>query len=138
MIINTMLDKGAFMPVKAHESDAGFDIKTPRKVFLVARGSATIDTGVHMEIPHGYVGMLKSKSGLNVNHGIRCEGAIDSGYTGSIRVKMYNDSDKSYYFDEGEKITQIVILPIPDVELVEVDSLSATERGDNGFGSSGR
>ena len=91
-----------------------------------------------MLIPKGYVGMIKSKSGLNVNHGLRCEGVVDAGYTGSIKVKMYNDSNAPYIFTEGDKVTQIVILPIPETELVQVDSLEETERGDNGFGSTGR
>lgn len=138
MEIRTMIDEGAFMPTKAHEWDAGFDLKTPKDVYLMNGSSVTIDTGVHMAIPEGYVGMLKSKSGLNVKHGITCDGTIDAGYTGSIRAKLYNDSREPYTFQKGDKITQIVIIPIPKVELIRVDSLEETERGDNGFGSSGR
>ena len=138
MEIRTMIDEGAFMPTKAHEWDAGFDLKTPKDVYLMNGSSVTIDTGVHMAIPEGYVGMLKSKSGLNVKHGITCDGTIDAGYTGSIRAKLYNDSREPYQFQRGDKITQIVIIPIPKVELIRVDSLEETERGDNGFGSSGR
>ena len=136
--IKVMLDEGAKMPTKAHESDAGYDIYAPEPFGVVPKGSWTIDTGVHMLIPEGYVGMIKSKSGLNVNHGLRCEGVVDSSYTGSIRVKMYNDSNMPYIFEEGDKVTQIVLLPIPETKLVQVDSLEETERGSNGFGSSGR
>ena len=130
---------GAFMPVKAHADDAGWDLRTPKQVYLMPDNSVVIDTGVHMNIPKGYVGMLKSKSGLNVNYGITCEGTIDSGYTGSIKAKLFNHSNDPYMFEAGDKITQIVFIPIPDVQLVKVDALNAdTERGDNGFGSSGR
>lgn len=136
--IKVMLDEGVKMPTKAHDTDAGYDIYAPQVFGVAPKCSWSIDTGVHMLIPQGYVGMIKSKSGLNVKHGLRCEGVVDAGYTGSIVVKMYNDSNKPYIFDSGDKVTQIVILPVPETELVQVDSLEETERGDNGFGSSGR
>ena len=137
------LDIGAFMPTRAHDTDAGLDIMMPDMfgkywVFVPAHGSLTVDTGVHVEIPRGYVGMLKSKSGLNVRHGITSEGVIDSGYTGSIRVKLYNHSDEDYAIESGDKITQLVILPILTPELELVDDFTPTDRGDNGFGSTGR
>lgn len=138
MKIKVVLDDGAYMPEKAHEADAGFDLRTPSKVIIPAKSSRIIATGVHVEIPNGYVGFLKSKSGLNVKNGILSEGVIDSGYTGGIVAKLYNQSSAVKVFEKGDKITQLVILPIPDVELVEVCSLEDTKRGDNGFGSSGR
>jgi dUTP pyrophosphatase len=82
--------------------------------------------------------MLKSKSGLNVNHGITSEGVIDVGYTGSIVVKLYNQSGDDYTVHAGDKITQLVILPILTPELELVDDLESTERGNGGFGSTGR
>ena len=132
------LDPGAYMPEKAHATDAGYDLRAPQDCIVDAHGCATIDTGVHIELPSGTVGFLKSKSGLNVNHGITSEGVIDEGYTGSIRVKLYNRSPIRYYFEKGDKISQLVILPYlsPDLELV--DELEATERGNNGFGSTGK
>lgn len=132
-----MLDNLAFMPEKAHAEDAGFDLRTPSAVVIPARDSATINTGVHIEIPKGYVGMLKSKSGLNVKYGILSEGVIDAGYTGSIVAKLYNNSDTMKIFNVGDKITQLVILPIPEVELVKVDKITGGDRGNNGFGSTG-
>lgn len=132
------LDKWAYMPERAHKTDAGLDIRTPLDVTVPARGAAVIDTGVHVEIPDGAVGFLKSKSGLNVNHGITSEGVIDTAYTGSIVAKLYNNSDEPYHFSRGDKITQLVILPILKPTLELVDELKATERGDNGFGSTGR
>lgn len=139
-----MLDDGAFAPVRAHETDAGLDLRTPIEVTVPARGSAVIDTGIHVEIPSTgvnglvHVGLLKSKSGLNVKHGIVSEGVIDAGYTGSIRVKLYNHSDTDYTFAAGDKITQLVIIPVHIPKLELVNSLEKTERGDGGFGSTGR
>lgn len=137
MILKVKLDEGAFAPESAHKADAGYDLRTPRGFSVPSGGSVTIDTGVHVAIPEGYVGFLKSKSGLNVMFGITGEGVIDSGYTGSIRVKLYNNSDGIKLFGKGDKIIQLVLLPIlkPDLEIV--DSLEETERGDNGFGSTG-
>lgn len=137
-----MLDKGAKMPTRAHPWDAGLDLYAPEGVGAYCidpcGGSTTIDTGVHMEIPEGYVGFIKAKSGLNVKHGLTCTGVIDSHYTGSICVKLYNHTPEPYCFHAGDKIAQLVILPclLPELELV--DSLEETDRGDGGFGSTGR
>lgn len=136
--IGVMLDAGAKMPTKAHEWDAGFDLYTPIDFCVDHNGSAVVDTGVHVQIPAGYVGFLKSKSGLNVKRDLISEGVIDAGYTGSIVVKLRNTGDMNQFFTEGDKITQLVILPIPAVELFEVTSLEETERGNGGFGSTGR
>lgn len=85
------------------------------------------------------MGFIKSKSGLNVRHGLTAEGVIDAGYTGSIVVKLYNHTAEDYIFEAGDKIAQLVILRLADVdELETVDELEATERGDGGFGSTGR
>lgn len=138
MKMKVQLDPYAFMPRRAHKADAGLDLLAPRNVFLPRGCSVVIDTGVHVQIPEGYVGFLKSKSGLNVNHGITGEGVIDSGYTGSIRVKLYNNGPNAYTIAEGDKITQLVILPIITPELEEVTILEPTERGNGGFGSTGR
>ena len=138
------LDKGAYMPERAHEYDAGLDLRTPYPVTVPPRGSAKINTGVHVEIMAGLAGMLKSKSGLNVNKNITCEGVIDAGYSGSIVAKLYNHGDDEVTFERGDKITQLVIVPvyiINDATKVEsVDMLygGKTERGENGFGSSGK
>ena len=138
MQVRVQLDEGAYMPEKAHDLDAGFDLRTPEEVRVGYLGSAVIDTGVHIEIPRGYVGFLKSKSGLNVKHDLQGEGVIDAGYTGSIKVKLYNSGATTYLFAPGDKIIQMVLLPIPDVELLQVESLDETERGNGGFGSTGR
>lgn len=133
-----MLDEGAFIPTRAHETDAGLDLYSMNDQIVPAKESAIFDTGVHVELPPDTVGFVKSKSGLNVKHGITSEGVIDEGYTGSIVVKLYNHSGYDYKVNKGDKISQLVILPIVKPTLEEVDSLDETDRGNNGFGSSGR
>lgn len=152
-MIKIKLDEGAKMPTRAHSTDAGLDIYAREEKIVPARGSAVFDTGVHIELPtisvvknlffgteytFPTVGLLTSKSGLNVNHGITSEGTIDFGYNGSIRVKLYNNSDADYLVHKGDKISQLVILPILTPTPYLVDSLEETERGDGGFGSTGR
>lgn len=132
------LDPMAWIPERAHNTDAGLDLKSPINIMVPARGSATIDTGVHVQLPPSTAGMLKSKSGLNVKHGITSEGVIDEGYTGSIVVKLYNHTFDDYHVNIGDKISQLVIVPILTPELEFVDELNGGERGDNGFGSTGR
>ena len=132
------LDNGAYKPTRAHATDAGLDLYSPTRIELAPFGSAIIDTGVHIELPPGTVGLIKSKSGLMTKHGITSDGTIDEDYRGSIRVMLFNHSREFYMVEKGDKISQLVIMPIyrPDVELVE--HLTDTERGENGFGSSGR
>ena len=140
--IEIMLDEGAKMPTRAHDADAGYDLYRKldgwKNMIVAPRSSEIFDTGVHIAIPRGFVGFIKSKSGLNVNHGLLSDGVIDSGYTGSIRVKLYNRGDNAYIVHPGDKISQLVILPIITPRLEIVNSLDETERGENGFGSSGR
>lgn len=135
-----VLDKGAYMPKRAHNLDAGLDLMSPIDTYVPAGGSVVIDTGVHVEIPEGYVGFLKSKSGLNVKHGITSEGVVDAGYQGSIHVKLYNHSlGGGYMIEKRDKISQLVILPVLLEELEQVDHFDTeTERGTGGFGSTGR
>ena len=138
MTINIQLDAGAFMPEYAHADDAGMDLRAPKAITVPARGSAVVDTGVHVEIPRGYKGEVKSKSGLNVKKNLQAEGVIDAGYTGPIVVKVYNHGDEDVYICAGDKLTQLVILPVALPELELAESLTETERGDGGFGSTGR
>ena len=135
-----ILDVGAYLPTYAHDADAGMDLRTPVAFIVPAHGSYTVDTGVHIQIPVGQVGFIKSKSGLNVKGGLTTTGVVDSGFSGSIRVKLYNHSDEDYMFSRGDKITQLVLLYIakPENGFEIVDHFEETERGDNGFGSSGR
>lgn len=132
------LDPWAIMPTRAHDTDAGLDLYAEKDADVWPGEPAIFDTGVHVELPPNTAGMLKSKSGLNVKHNITSEGVIDVGYTGSICVKLYNHGREPYTVYRGDKISQLVIVPvvIPDLEVV--DELEETERGENGFGSSGR
>lgn len=133
-----MLDINALPPIRAHEDDAGLDLRSPVDVIIKPRSSVTIDTGVHVAIPAGCAGFLKSKSGLMCHHDITSEGLVDCGYTGSIRVHLINHGDAHYSVRRGDKISQLVIqrCEFPAVEVVE--HLDETERGADGFGSSGR
>lgn len=135
-----ILDVGAYLPTYAHDADAGMDLRTPVAFIVPAHGSYTVDTGVHIQIPVGQVGFIKSKSGLNVKGGLTATGVVDSGFSGSIRVKLYNHSNDDYMFSRGDKITQLVLLYIakPENGFEVVDNFEETERGDNGFGSTGR
>lgn len=136
--MKVIVDPGCYLPERAYSADAGYDLRSPVKCRLYAGEAVVIDTGVHVQIPEGYVGMLKSKSGLNVKHDIVGEGVIDSGYVGSIRVKLYNHGSESYMIEVGDKISQLVILPIITPELELVTEFEPTDRGENGFGSTGR
>ena len=136
-----ILDVGAYLPTYAHDADAGMDLRTPVAFIVPAHGSYTVDTGVHIQIPVGNVGFIKSKSGLNINDGLTATGVVDALYDGSIRVKLYNHSDEDYVFSRGDKITQMVILPIAkfDLELIDTkECFEKSERGSAGFGSTGR
>lgn len=138
MKLKVVLDPGAIMPTRAHSTDAGLDLYSPVDTVIYHGDSVRIDTGVHVAIPDGYVGMIKSKSGLNVNYGITSEGVIDAGYTGSMVVKLYNHGNAAVSIEKGQKISQLVILPIITPEPELVDFLDDTERGEGGFGSTGK
>jgi dUTP pyrophosphatase len=136
--LKIVLDEGATMPRREHPTDAGMDLFSREEFCLWPGGHHTFDTGVHMEIPPGYYGKIESKSGLNVNDSIvSCGGVIDENYRGSIAVKLYNFGKRDKMFKPGQKIAQIIIQPYaaPDLELV--DELTETDRGSNGFGSTG-
>lgn len=136
IMMKIKLDKGAIAPTRAHPWDAGLDLYAMNDA--VVDYSETFDTGVHVAIPEGYVGFIKSKSGLMVNHKITTDGTIDAHYTGSIKVKIFNHGETSYLVQAGDKIAQLVILPCVQPRLELVDSLEETDRGDAGFGSTGR
>lgn len=137
MTISYKLDSWALHPpTRAHAADAGFDLYAPFYEYVPAHGRAVIDTGVHFNIPAGWRAMLYSKSGLMAK-GITCRGLIDAGYTGSVKVVLFNNNDIAFTFEPGDKITQIIFEENPDIELVETDTLEETERGSDGFGSTG-
>ena len=132
------LDKGAQMPTRAHKWDAGLDLYSTENADIPPYSAVTVGTGVHIKLDPYTVGLLTSKSGLMAKHGITSRGTIDCGYTGEIRVTLINHSDKWYYISKGDKVSQLVVIPIHLPELELVDELEDTERGNNGFGSTGR
>lgn len=127
---------------RAHWDDAGIDFRTPEPFTLHAGEQRIIDTGVAVQIPIGYYGKMESKSGLMVNHGVIClGGVIDSGFRGSIKVRMWNTWQEDYTFEKGDKLVQMVLIPTPLLEPLEsVGKLGASQSGrdENGYGSSGR
>ena len=135
------VDDYGYRPTRAHDTDAGLDLRSPVTIYVPAKSSRDIDTGVHIQLPHGTAGVLVSKSGLNVRNGITSTGLIDEGYTGSIVVKLYNHSTVPYTIKAGDKISQLVVVPVlyEEVEITEEPfDIPHGSRGDKGFGSSGR
>ena len=132
------LDEGTKMPTRQHKWDAGLDLYALEDGYIRCNQSRTFNTGVHVQIPEGCVGFIKSRSGLMVNHGIVTDGTIDAHYTGPIKVCLFNHGTSRYEVKAGDKIAQLVICPcvLPQLELV--DSLEETDRGNAGFGSTGR
>lgn len=131
--------KNAKLPTYAHEGDAGMDLYTVEDVVVKAQSHVSINTGIAMEIPTGYVGLVCGKSGLASKYGLmKSAGVIDSGYRGEIRVVIVNTTGKDYKFESGDKIAQMLIVPYIVPTLVEVEDLTETERNTRGFGSTGR
>lgn len=138
MIMKVKIDPGAYCPVRAHEKDAGLDLRAKSGAFLWPFSRKAIETGVHVAIPEGYVGLLTSKSGLMRKRGLTSRGTIDCGYTGTIQAVIFNHSILPRRFRAGDKVSQLVILPMLVPTLEYVSDLDETERGEGGFGSSGR
>lgn len=141
MKIKFTLDDGAIAPTRAHATDAGLDLYALQTVIIPPGGRELVSTGVHVAIPPGYVGMICPRSGLAHKQGLtvlNAPGIIDAGYTGEIKVNLHNTGDALQHVDAGDRIAQLVITPIPDAQLVQVDTLDITERGENGHGSTGQ
>jgi dUTP diphosphatase len=130
----------ATLPERAYPGDAGLDLAACERVELGPGERATVPTGLAVAIPEGYAGFVQPRSGLAARQGIsvvNSPGLIDSGYRGEIRVVLLNtDAEHTFVAEPGDRIAQLVVLPIPELELVEVDELPETERGVRGFGSS--
>ena len=134
------LREEATLPGRAYAGDAGLDLATCDRLELGPGERAVVPTGLAVAIPEGFAGFVQPRSGLAARHGIavvNSPGLIDSGYRGELRVVLLNtDRERSFVAEPGERIAQLVILPVPELELVEVDELPGTERGVRGFGSS--
>lgn len=135
------LDPGAVMPRRAHSTDAGADLfckKDMEDVTIAPGDSALIDTGVHVQLPPKTVGMLKSKSGLNCLQCVQTEGVIDEGYSGAIKVRVYNHGEFPKTLKALSAVTQLVIMPVFYPGFYQVDEVEGGERGSAGFGSTGK
>ena len=137
----TRLRPDARIPAQAYDGDAGLDLSACERVELAPGERAVVGTGLAVAIPEGYAGFVQPRSGLADRHGItivNSPGLIDSGYRGELKVILLNtDQEAPFVVDHGMRIAQLVVLPIPELELVELDELPETERGVRGHGSSG-
>ena len=141
MKIRFTLNDGATAPTRAHATDAGLDLYALHPANIPPGGRELISTGVHVAIPPGYVGMICPRSGLAHKAGLtvlNAPGIIDAGYTGEINVNLHNTHYLTHPVWAGERIAQLVITPIADAQLEQVDTLDTTERGENGHGSTGQ
>lgn len=132
------VEPGAHIPIRAHDDDAGLDLYAKEGGWIFPFSRRAFDTGTHVAIPRGWVGMLTSKSGMMLNKGITSRGTIDSGYTGTIRAVLFNHSWRFVKIKPGQKVTQLVLIPCATPKLKFVLGLEETERGAGGFGSTGR
>ena len=130
----------AYLPARAYSGDAGLDLAACERVELGPGERALVPTGLAVAIPEGHAGFVQPRSGLAIEHGItivNTPGLVDSGYRGELRVILLNtDPTVPFVVEPGMRIAQLVIMPVPELELVEVDELPASERGARGFGSS--
>ena len=128
------------MPQRAYDGDAGLDLAACERVELGPGERALVPTGLAVAIPQGHAGFVQPRSGLATRHGVsivNTPGLVDSGYRGELLVNLLNtDRSESFVVEPGMRIAQLVVLPVPDIELVEVDELPESERGVRGFGSS--
>lgn len=133
----------ATLPVYAHEGDAGCDLIAAEDAVLEPRGGrALVGTGIAIAVPEGHGAFVLPRSGLSTKHGVTCinaPGLIDAGYRGEVRVSLINhDPTESYHVKVGDRIAQLVVLPVPTLTFRVVEELSAATRGADGFGSTGR
>ncbi|MFA7216599.1 MAG: dUTP diphosphatase [Candidatus Paceibacterota bacterium] len=133
------LDSEAILPNYAHSWDAGIDMFSVEDVTLVPGQIGKIKSGIAVEIPEGFVGLCWDKSGLSMNHSIKVMGGvIDSGFRGEIIFGVINLGKENYTFKKGDKVLQMLIQKVEKVEVVEFKELSFTDRGEKGFGSTGK
>jgi deoxyuridine 5''-triphosphate nucleotidohydrolase (dut) len=136
-----VLIAGETIPVYAHPGDAGADLSAAESVLLQPGERATIGTGVSIALPDGYVGFVVPRSGLAARHGItivNSPGTVDAGYRGEIRITLLNtDSSVTYPVAVGDRIAQLIVMPIVQAKFVPVETLPGSHRGNSGFGSTG-
>jgi dUTP pyrophosphatase len=139
LVVQRLRD-GAVVPERAYSGDAGLDLAACERIELGPGERAVVGTGLAVAIPDGYAGFVQPRSGLAARHGlsvVNSPGLVDSGYRGEVRVVLLNtDPSEPFVVEPGMRIAQLVVLPVPELEVVEVDELPASERGVHGFGSS--
>lgn len=132
----------ASLPGRAYAGDAGLDLAAVERMVLRPGERAVVPTGIAVAIPEGFAGFVQARSGLAMRHGIavvNSPGLVDSGYRGELRVILLNtDRDETFVVEAGDRIAQLVVLPVPELDLVEVEALPESERSVQGFGSSHR
>lgn len=136
--IRVLLDEGASLPVRKHATDAGADICCREDITIPAHGSAVVETGVHVELPPMTKCEVKSRSGLWLEHGIITTGLVDEGFTGQIKVRLANVSGEDYTFKAGDRITQLCVSPVFYPTYEQAEEIKGGERGNDGYGSTGR
>jgi dUTP pyrophosphatase len=133
-----LLSEDAQKPMKAHPDDAAFDVFASQDGTVPPKGWLDFRTGVAMQLPHAYYGKFASRSGLAFKHDIHCfHGTIDNGYRGEMVVRLFNFGENHFRVKAGDRIAQLVIIPYLTADGIIVDELDNTERGANGFGSTG-
>jgi dUTP pyrophosphatase len=136
------LDPGLPLPNYAHPGDAGLDLHSADAVTLRAGERGVVGTGLAIAVPDGYVGLVTPRSGTAVRNGlsmVNTPGILDSGYRGEVRIVLINlDPSEPIEIARGDRVAQLVVVPVVAVDVVEADELPASERGEGGFGSSGR
>ena len=135
------LRNDAVLPSRAHTGDAGFDLSACEEITIGVGERAAVGTGIAVEIPDGHAGLVVPRSGLALRHGIsmvNSPGVIDAGYRGEVRLLLLNtDNESAFTVEPGMRVAQLLVVAVADVELVETDEVTTTDRGVGGFGSSG-
>ena len=134
------LREGAHIPLKAHEDDAGFDLYASEDFTLKAHSFGCVPTAISIELPAGYEAQVRPRSGLAARHGVtvlNAPGTIDAGYRGEVKVILINHGDEDFEITAGMRIAQMVISPVLQARFAEASSLTGSDRGQGGFGSSG-
>jgi len=132
------LSASAKLPSYSHPDDAGLDLYSAETTTILPQERKLISTGIAMAIPAGYVGLVWDKSGIAAKHGLKTmAGVIDAGYRGEVKILVHNLSTKPYTVEAGSKFAQLLIQPVEQRQIVEVEELDDTTRGEKGFGSSG-
>ena len=137
MLLIKRLTETSTTPTKANSSDAGFDLYSDEDVIIKSGESVLVSTGVAMAIPENHAGLIWDRASMGVKGIHRFAGVVDSGYRGEVKVCLFNTGE-AYKIVRGDRIAQILIQPVPNIELREVEDLNNTERGIGGFGSSGK